>query len=62
MPETTGLFLYPLATAIALTVVVAVKFMVAQLGEEAVGVLPSVVQCKTAPAVVSEKLTLTLPA
>lgn len=62
MPEATVLLLYPLATAMALIVVVAVKFIAAQAGEDAVGVLPSVVQYSAAPAVVSENVTATLPA
>ncbi len=62
MPEATALLLYPLATAMALIVVVAVKFIAAQAGEDVVGVLPSVVQYSVAPAVASENVTPTLAA
>ena len=45
----------------AWSVLVVVRLRVAQAGDDAVGVIPSVVQNKSAPVVASEKDTATCP-
>jgi hypothetical protein len=58
VPEATALLLNPLAMAMASIVVVVLTVTIVQAGELAVGVVPFVVQCTTAPGVVSDNVTV----